>query len=275
MNTETIGGVFMLGEQIIIRKTNEVYYKPVIDKDKCLRCGLCVKQCTRDVLALKDDGPEIVPAQAQFCIGCMSCYFICPVQAVTVADKKYKIAKSGTMPFYELAENRQSIRHFSDQTVDHDDLVKCVEAMRLAPTGRNCEQWKMIIVEDVLVRRQIAEAICYEGSRVNMFAKEDLPVFAVLLQESPVQSLNSMPLGAPGLYFDSGTLTSYFCLQATEIGLSTCIMGNYDRDSVRKILNIPETSESVMIIAVGYAVQDYTRYKLRKSLNEVLSFNQY
>jgi len=51
-----------------------------VDKDSCVGCGLCVKDCPMNVFELIDG--LSVPVRPQDCMGCLSCHEICPAQAL-------------------------------------------------------------------------------------------------------------------------------------------------------------------------------------------------
>ena len=53
---------------------------PIINKQKCILCGLCVETCPEDVLELQAD--ELVIANPQNCTFCTTCEETCPEEAV-------------------------------------------------------------------------------------------------------------------------------------------------------------------------------------------------
>jgi formate hydrogenlyase subunit 6/NADH:ubiquinone oxidoreductase subunit I len=66
--------------------------KPIIDDQKCIRCGLCEKNCPGLAIQIgkpRTDEPSRIYLDK--CIFCGLCEEICPVQAVTMT------------PIYELA----------------------------------------------------------------------------------------------------------------------------------------------------------------------------
>ena len=60
-------------------------------------------------------------------------------------------------------------------------------------------------------------------------------------------------------------------LKATDLGLSTLIMGLREADRLREILNIPETETIVSVIAVGKAAEEPIRPH-RKPIEEIAKF---
>lgn len=64
--------------------------KITISKNVCKGCELCVKACPKHILALSEDElnvkgfhPVCITDEAA-CIGCASCYIMCPDCAITV-----------------------------------------------------------------------------------------------------------------------------------------------------------------------------------------------
>jgi len=68
--------------------------------------------------------------------------------------------------------------------------------------------------------------------------------------------------------------TDHFCLQATDLGLGTCIIGWFDERKIRKLLNIQKKKRIPLLLTVGYATGEL-RSKKRKELEVVYSGNGY
>jgi nitroreductase len=73
---------------------------------------------------------------------------------------------------------------------------------------------------------------------------------------------------------DLGLAIDHFCLQAAELGLSTCIMGAFDEAKMKELLHVPEDRRIFIMLAVGYP-SGTARTKVRKELNAIHSFNSY
>lgn len=54
----------------------------VIEKEKCILCGLCAEQCPEDIL-VKEEG-EIKVRYPEECCWCGACQIDCPVGAIHV-----------------------------------------------------------------------------------------------------------------------------------------------------------------------------------------------
>ena len=74
---------------------------------------------------------------------------------------------------------------------------------------------------------------------------------------------------------DVGIATEHFCLQATEEGLGTCILGWFNEKKMKKILSIPKKNKIGLVISLGYSGHTTIREKKRKSFEEICNYNKY
>jgi pyruvate ferredoxin oxidoreductase delta subunit len=73
MNLEALGGKYVANWRV---------YKPEINYDECIACGLCITYCPEAAIARRDDKkPEI---DYRFCKGCGVCANECPKTAITM-----------------------------------------------------------------------------------------------------------------------------------------------------------------------------------------------
>lgn len=56
---------------------------------------------------------------------------------------------------------------------------------------------------------------------------------------------------ANSFQYDAGITSQSITLGAAELGLGACLIGSIKRDSLRKILSIPERYEILLVIALG------------------------
>ncbi len=74
---------------------------------------------------------------------------------------------------------------------------------------------------------------------------------------------------------DIGIAAEHLCLQATEEGLGTCMLGWFNEKKVKKILSIPKLKRVELVISVGFSADENIPHKNRKSIDEILSYNKY
>jgi nitroreductase len=177
--------------------------------------------------------------------------------------------------FLKLAQLRQSDRAYTNQPVEHNKIMRCVEAARLAPSACNSQPWTFIVVDDPETKNKVADATSNRLLPLNHFTKQ-APVQVVLVQERPrvISSIGGAIKNKKYHLMDIGIAAEHFCLQATSEGLGTCLLGWFDEKKVKSILGIPDSKRPLLIITLGYSAQT-NREKKRKSLEEITRFNSY
>ena len=173
--------------------------------------------------------------------------------------------------FMDLCLSRQSCRDFADKPVEHDKLVQCVEAARLAPSGCNAQPWSFVVVEDPATVAEVAKCAQQLGGNEYVAGAR---AFIVVLEEHAVL----MPVIRKFIdsqYFakgDLGAAVLTICLQAEDLGLGTLILGIYDREKLCQLLDIPREKRFGGLIALGYPASDKVRNKVRKPLEDIVRF---
>lgn len=177
------------------------------------------------------------------------------------------------MEFSELVLKRQSDRKYAPKRVDREDIVRCLEAARMAPSACNSQPWKFVVVDDRAKLAELSEAAI--GLGMNRFTVQ-VPVLVAVVQEPMNMSATAGSLVKNKDYsmMDLGMAVENFCLQAAELGLGTCIMGWFDEKRVKKVLGVPRTRRVQLLIAVGHPDAP-NRQKVRKPLEEISSWNSY
>jgi NAD-dependent dihydropyrimidine dehydrogenase PreA subunit len=75
-----------------IKATEEQAYSWLeFDKDKCIRCGICIDMCPMDVLRFGRDGYPYMRYRDD-CWYCDACIFLCPRQAIKMSELPYLIS---------------------------------------------------------------------------------------------------------------------------------------------------------------------------------------
>lgn len=181
------------------------------------------------------------------------------------------------MKFQELINQRQSVRKYMDKTVEKEKIEKLIEAVHIAPSACNSQPWKLIIVDEPELKNKVALATFSKTVSFNRFA-EEAPVIAVLVIEKAkiIARIGGSIKNQEYPMYDIGIAAAHFCLQATELGLGTCMIGWFDEKKIKELLKIPAKRKVGLVITVGYQPEDYKhRKKIRKPINEICSFNRY
>ncbi len=183
----------------------------------------------------------------------------------------------GYMDFSELIQLRQSVRAYQDKPVEGWKIEKIIESVRLAPSASNSQPWQLIIVDDPDTKDKVAHATYSSLISFNKFAPQ-APVLAVLTIEKPklITQIGGRLKDREFPLIDIGIAAAHFCLQAAEVGLGTCMLGWFNEEEIKKILQISSTTRLGLIITLGYAGEDNKlRKKIRKSQEKMCSFNSY
>jgi NAD-dependent dihydropyrimidine dehydrogenase PreA subunit/nitroreductase len=126
---------------------------PVLDSDKCVKCGDCVKECPAGVYEQRrqQDVPMVVRESS--CVECGHCMMRCPVDAISVAGYSGdNIVAVGSLPESEevasLLLGRRSIRSFTDQQVDRALLERVVILAASAPSAHNVRSTEFTVMQN-------------------------------------------------------------------------------------------------------------------------------
>ena len=178
--------------------------------------------------------------------------------------------------FMDLVRKRRSIRTYLDKPVPKEDLLRCIEAARLAPSACNSQPWKFIIVDEPRLVKMICEKAFSGVYSINKFAK-DAPVLIVVVSEKEkfASKMGGYFRGTNYCLLDIGIACEHLILEATELGIGTCWLGWFNEKSVKKTLKVPRNKKIDAIISMGYRKEDKPVLKARKSLEEISLFNGY
>ena len=171
----------------------------------------------------------------------------------------------------EAITTRRSIRRFTEQPVEREQIEAIVSAASFAPSWKNTQTARYIAVADPAAKEKIAA--------------EMLPSFnAAIVRSAPVLMAMVTQAGLCGFnrdgsfttkkedrwqYFDAGIACQTFCLAAHEMGLATVIMGIYDEEKLPPFLGLAEDQVLTALIALGHAA-DAPACPKRKDISDLL-----
>ena len=175
----------------------------------------------------------------------------------------------------ELIINRQSDRSYSDKPVENEKVERILEAGRMAPSACNAQPWKFIVVTDPELKTRVSEAASARLLGMNSFVNQ-APLLLVVIREKANMSsrIGSTVKNKDYSLIDIGIASENICLQARAEGIGSCMIGWFDENQVKNILDIPTSKKVELIITLGYPAKGL-REKRRKPLPEIVSYNKY
>jgi nitroreductase/NAD-dependent dihydropyrimidine dehydrogenase PreA subunit len=126
----------------------------VVDKEKCTKCGQCVRICHESCMVL---GEHSVSIDYELCSTCTQCVAICPEKALSwdgVAPVAYDETRlPSAQQLDELFKERRTIRRFTNDRLDRTLLEEIVGYGIYAPT--NNFNLRAIVVDDPAVIHEL------------------------------------------------------------------------------------------------------------------------
>ena len=172
------------------------------------------------------------------------------------------------MQLDKAIKSRYSTRKFSDKKPSWKTIIDCIDAARYAPTaGNNCTL-KIILVDDKEKIENISEA-CQQ----NFISKAN---YLVIFCSKKERLTNAY--GKDGEKFNkqqTGAAIENFLLKIQEEGLSTCWIGYFAENQIKRILTIPENVEVEAIFPIGYEKEKPRTQRVKIDLKNILYFNKF
>lgn len=169
------------------------------------------------------------------------------------------------MEFSNLIQRRYSVRVYKPDPVEDDKLQGLLEAARLAPSAANRQALRFIIIhtegrEEELQRIynrdwfvQPPLVICACGIPSENWVRKD------------GKNYNDV---------DVAIAMDHLILAATDAGLGTCWIADFDANAAREVLHLPDDVEPIAFTPLGYpAVQPGP--KKRKDLSELVRYERW
>ena len=171
------------------------------------------------------------------------------------------------MDVMEAIRTRRSVRGYEDRPVEDEKLAAVLEAGRLAPSAKNLQEWRFVVVRDAETRKKLMVA-----AKDQSFVGE-APVVIACCAETDNHVMSCGQLCYP---IDVAISIDHMTLKATEEGLGTCWIGAFYEDQAKAVLGIPDEIRVVELLALGYPKYGETgRPKSRLAMNEIVHWEKW
>ena len=179
------------------------------------------------------------------------------------------------MTFSELANKRESCRKYSDKKVADAQITEILQIAMLAPSACNSQPWKFIAVTGEKAKL-IPPHLQHLG--FNKFADEVSSFIVICETKAMLLSVEDGKIGKVEdqkfAQIDIGLATAHMVFAAEDMGLATCIIGAFEEQKLKEILEIPEDIHIRLVITLGYS-NDKPKTKSRKPFDEMVSFEKW
>jgi len=165
------------------------------------------------------------------------------------------------MNVFDAIKKRSSVRFFLDKPVEEEKLHAVLEAGRLAPSAKNLQEWRFVIVKNPEVRSRIAQAANGQG----FVGEAPVVIVACAVTDEVVMSCGQLcyPI-------DVAIALDHISLVAVELGLGTCWIGAFNEEKIKAILGIPKEVRVVQLMPIGYPVYEIVKEKDRLSFEKII-----
>jgi len=181
------------------------------------------------------------------------------------------------MQTLEAIKNRCSLKlHLSKKPVEPEKLEQVLEAARLAPSARNLQPWRFVVVQG---DEAIDELVSGAFPESNQVLKNGSLVILICAREED----DVISEGKPYYLFDAGLTVENLLLAATDLGLLTHPILMFDESEVKRILEIPDDYRVVLATPLAYpaeasydeAAVDKLGERTRKCLGEITHYGKW
>lgn len=263
----------------------------IVDKEKCVGCGLCVKDCFPRIIKVVNNKAKI---KNLACIKCGHCIAVCPKGAITTDEYNMESVKVYNEAEFNIEADtllnfikfRRSTRQFKSKDVENEKILKIIEAGRFTQTATNSQNVSYIVVKDDMekFREIIYESLKNKGEEIlgnlnpqTMPYKGYAKLWMKMYKEYKVNLKNDkLFFNAPLLIFvvsespiNASLASSNMELITNALGLGTFFSGftviaAQGNQEIRNFLGLEEKNEIVTCMIIGYPDVKYFRTVPRK-----------
>ena len=263
-----------------------------VDKDLCIGCSLCVKDCFLNDIELVDCKAHV---KNETCFKCGHCIAICPKNAVSTDDynmddvidynkENFDIDANNLLNFIKF---RRSVRHFKNQDVENEKISKIIEVGRFTQTATNSQDVSYIVVKDNI--QELKEMSLESLSNMGKYILSNLTPETMKFKKyanmwgKMYDDFKLNPNGRDSLFFNAPAVilvvaenpinatlaSSNMELMTNALGLGTFFSGFFTRSAEgnKKIMNflgLNDNQKIVTCLVVGYPDVTYQRTVPRK-----------
>ncbi len=167
------------------------------------------------------------------------------------------------MEYEKLIKERKSTRLFSNKMVDDESINKILEAGRIAPTAKNKQPYKVIVVKSEEGIKKIDK--CTK-------CRYNAPVVLIICGDMEAAYSKS---GRSYADIDTSIVTTHMMLEATNIGVDNIWIGLFDPEKVIEEFGIEAPFEPIHLMPIGYKAKlcpPSPFHNIKKDLDDLVTY---
>ncbi len=169
------------------------------------------------------------------------------------------------MNLLELAKQRYSVRLFSNKEIEKEKVDYLLEVARMAPSAVNLQPWSFLVLQSEEAKKDIQA--CYDRDWFKT-----APLYIVVCGNH-LASWKRASDNKDHCDIDIAIATEHIALAAAEQGLGSCWVCNFDSVLCKKLMQLPEGIEPMVILPIGYADQQaVVKEKNRKNTEDIVLY---
>ncbi|MCK9595694.1 nitroreductase family protein [Candidatus Pacearchaeota archaeon] len=174
------------------------------------------------------------------------------------------------MELDKAIQNRHCVRKFNPKKKpDWRDIIEAIDSARYAPMAGGNYTLKFIVVSDEDKINKIAEA-CQQ-----QFIAQVKYIVVVCSNPSRPSNLYGKESAKIWTRQQAGAAMQNFFLKIIESGLSTCWVGYFVEEQIKRELKIPDNIDIEAIFPIGYEKEKARTRKAKIDLDRILYFDSY
>lgn len=176
------------------------------------------------------------------------------------------------MELMDAIENRKSIRKFKDKQVSKEIIEDLINCARLAPSAKNRQPWKFVVVNEK-IKSEIIRILIEKEKELDV--KNSIKTTVEVMRQAPILILvlkNKENYWKTGDTLSIGAAIEHICLRATDLGLGSLWVRDtvYAEKEIKKLIPVGE-KELICAVLIGYPQENPGR-RPRKDLDEILEW---
>ncbi len=172
------------------------------------------------------------------------------------------------MDFLQLAQERFSVRSFTNKPVEQDKIDAILRAGQLAPTACNLQPQKILVIQsDEALARFRKCTVCHFYAPLAILTCYDKELCWKREYDGKISG-----------DIDASIVTTHMMLEAANIGIGSTWIMHFIPEAVREEFHLPENYEPVSLLAMGYPAVDakpYPGHSSIKQLIDTVSYNEF